>query len=157
LKRKRALPRDNIRVVERMDVMKVLFQSQTLRLGSCLIETIAVQDNFCAKLPASRNLYQRSKAWHDNGNRDSKQTSVPGKPKRVVPCRSRNHSALSLLGRKSIQRVAGTSLLKAAGPLEMLLLAKDLGPGELAQGDGFGTRSVGNGAVQAKARGDNLR
>src|SRR6516164_9935914 len=77
LKRERTLTRDDTGVVVRMDIVKSAFLGQTLRLISSLLETVSVQYNGCAKLPASRNFYQWSEARHDDGDRDAKQMSMP--------------------------------------------------------------------------------
>src|ERR1700751_3662069 len=133
LKRERTLTRDDTRVVVRMDIMKSAFLGQTLRLSSSLLETVPVQYNGCAKLPASRSFYQRSEARHDDGNRDAKQMSVPCQPQCVVPCRSRDHSEICPLGRQLGKSVTGTTLFEAASALELFLFAEDSRTGQFTQ------------------------
>ena len=100
---------------------------------------IAVQDDLGPQPAASGDLDQRGKLGHDHRHADRQQAAVIGQAQRMIAGRCGHHAAAALVGREQGQRIARTTLLEAAGALQVFQLAKHPRAGDLSQRDRLGT------------------
>src|SRR5688572_9136442 len=82
---------------------------------------------------------------------------MPRQAQGMIAGRGRDDSRLRLPGSEEGKGIARSTLLEAAGPLQVFLLAENLRAGDLAQGMGFHALRSDNGAAQSSARGHDLR
>ncbi len=131
----RALARDHVRIVERVDEREPFALRELARVRARLGQVRAMEHDGRAELATVRDLDQRGEFRHHDGDGNAEQPAVVGDALRVVAGGGRDHAALALLGREEQQRVARAALLEAAGALQVVELAVDLRAGEMRQRD----------------------
>ena len=132
----RALPGDDLRVVERVDEGQPLFLGQLERAGIGLVEHLAMQDHRGAMALGLHHLDRRGRLGHHDRDRNAEPPAVIGEPLRMVARRRRDHAARA--GRRVHQQqfVERAALLVGGGELEILELEIDVRAGQLGQACG---------------------
>ena len=88
-----------------------------------------------AEFLAIADLDQRRELRHHHGRGNAEQSALIGERLRVIAGGGGDDASLFLLGRKLDEGVARAAFLETAGALEVIELAVNLHPGELAQRD----------------------
>ena len=121
-----ALPCNNRRVVEAIDVRQTFISYQQIRAAACLGDVVAVIQNARAQFTTPPLLHQRGMRWHDHGHWNAKTLAVQSQRQRVIACTCCNHATSALFGTQKEQGVARPTLLEAAGTLLIFQFAKYL-------------------------------
>ena len=122
-------------------------------MGFGFAEILPVHDDGGAELLAITHLDQRREFRHDDGGGDAEQFALIGEGLGVIAGGGGDDAALFLLGRQLGEGVGGAAFFETSGALEVVELAVDLHPGQLAQRDGVRTGGVVDGVLDAIARG----
>ena len=129
----RALPGDDLIVIEGMDEGELLLLLQARGLLAGFVIVRAVQDDLRAKAARGGDLYQRRGLRHDDARANAQPRRVKGHALRVIAGARGDHAVRALLRRELQQPVQRAALLEGAGTLQILQLEIDGMAGQLGE------------------------
>ena len=127
LQRRRALPGDDVRMVERRDDGQAALVGQLPRNRFAVARQPVVEHDLCAIAARRVDLDLRRVRRHDDGRGDAQHLGRQRQPLRVIARRKRHDAALALLRRQLRERVVRAAKLERARALQVFALEEYTG------------------------------
>ncbi len=148
----RALARDDGGIIVAVDVGQAALLGDFVRVRFGFAEILAVHDHGRAELLAIAHFDQGRELRHHDGGGNAQEFSLIGEGLGVITRGGGDDAALLLFRRQLRERVPRAAFLEASGALEVVQLAINLHPRDLAQRNRVRARRVIHCAFDAFAR-----
>ncbi len=134
LLRRRTLPGDDVRMIERRNHRHAAAAREFVGDRLARIALAVVEHHLGAIAARALGLHRRRIVGHDDDGRDAEQSAGERHRLRVVARGIGDHAAPLLLGRQAGERVVGAAELERAAALQVLAFEKHAGAGALIDG-----------------------